>query len=105
MASSMVLPSAESLSGEWTVADKAQSCVVHLSAQSDQSANGFQLRLLSDCPHDVLPQAPVAWRPTPDGIALLDKEGLTVVFFSQDGEHYRSQIWDSAGKILTRNKP
>jgi len=104
MASSMALPSAESLSGEWTVVDKTQSCVVHLSAQSVESANGYQLRVLPNCSQDVLPQAPVAWRPTPDGIALLDNAGLTVLFFSQEGEHYRSQIWDSAGKILKRNK-
>ncbi|MDU3787792.1 MAG: AprI/Inh family metalloprotease inhibitor, partial [Serratia marcescens] len=52
---------------------------------------------------DVLPQEPVAWRPAPDGIALLDKDGLTVLFFSQEDDHYRSQIWAETGKILKRN--
>ena len=104
MASSLVLPSAESLSGQWTVTDESNSCSLHLSAESVESANGYKLRVLSICSPEVLPQIPSAWRPAPDGIALLDNEGLTVLFFSREGEHYRSQIWDNSGKVLRRNQ-
>jgi len=103
MASSLVLPSAETLSGQWTVSDKSKSCVVQLNAESVESAGGYSLKFLSDCMPDVLPQEPVAWRPAPDGIALLDKDGLTVLFFSQEDDHYRSQIWAETGKFLKRN--
>lgn len=103
MASSLVLPSAETLSGQWTVSDKSKSCVVQLNTEGVESAGGYSLKFLSDCTPDVLPQEPVAWRPAPDGIALLDKEGLTVLFFSQEDDHYRSQIWVETGKILKRN--
>ncbi|USQ47703.1 protease inhibitor Inh/omp19 family protein [Serratia marcescens] len=72
MASSLVLPSAETLSGQWTVSDKSKSCVVQLNAESVESAGGYSLKFLSDCTPDVLPQEPVAWRPAPDGIALLE---------------------------------
>ncbi len=80
MASSLVLPSAETLSGQWTVSDKSKSCVVQLNTEGVESAGGYSLKFLSDCTPDVLPQEPVAWRPAPDGIALLDKEGADCTF-------------------------
>ena len=43
MASSLVLPSAETLSGQWTVSDKSKSCVVQLNAESVESAGGYSL--------------------------------------------------------------
>jgi hypothetical protein len=103
MASSLVLPSVGSLSGQWTVTDESNSCTIHLSAENVESANGYRLSVSPNCAHAVLPEATVAWRPTPDGIALLDSDGLTVLFFSREGEHYRSHIWEHAGKILKRN--
>lgn len=104
MASSLVLPSAGSLSGQWTVTDESNSCTLHLRAESVESANGYKLSILSSCSPEVLPQVPAAWRPTPDGIALLDSDGLTVLFFSREGEQYRSQIWDDSGKVLKRSR-
>lgn len=103
MASSLVLPSADSLSGQWTLTDESNSCIIQLSAESDKSANGYQLSVSPNCAHAILPETAVAWRPAPDGIALLDREGLSVLFFSREGEHYRSHIWERAGKILKRN--
>ncbi|EBL6669115.1 protease, partial [Salmonella enterica] len=55
------------------------------------------------CKHIVLPELPAAWRPAPDGIDLLNHDGMSILFFSQDGESYRSNIWDKQGKILKRN--
>ncbi len=104
MASSLVLPFAESLSGQWTVTDKSNSCIIQLSAESVESVSGYRLNVSPNCVHPVLPEATMAWRPSPDGIALLDSDGLTVLFFSWEGEHYRSQIWDNSGKVLKRIK-
>ncbi|SMP75670.1 Protease inhibitor Inh [Serratia sp. CC22-02] len=33
-----------------------------------------------------------AWRPAPDGIALLRADGSTLAFFSRDGDLYRNQL-------------
>lgn len=100
--SSLVIPSPESLSGRWTVADAGNSCEIYLKAQRLEQANGYRLDVSSNCTPHVLPQQPEAWRPRPDGIALLDKDGLTILFFAQEGDHYRSQIWEKTGKILKR---
>lgn len=102
MASSLVLPSPKSLAGQWTVVDKANSCDVHLKAESFEQANGYKLTVSPACTQDVFPEAPEAWRPTPDGIALLARDGRTLLFFSQEGEHYRSQIWEETGKVLIK---
>ncbi|MFI0488239.1 MAG: protease inhibitor Inh/omp19 family protein [Yersinia sp. (in: enterobacteria)] len=104
MASSLVLPTPESLSGQWTVVEQANSCVVHLRAESFKQANGYKLSVSPNCAHDLLPEATEAWRPTPDGIAFLDRDGLTVLFFSREGEHYRSQIWEETGKVLKKKE-
>ncbi|EFO1665478.1 AprI/Inh family metalloprotease inhibitor [Escherichia coli] len=104
MASSLVLPPADSLSGQWTVTDKSNSCIIQLSTESVESANGYRLSISPSCGYVGLPEATVAWRPMPDGIALLDCDGSTVLFFSREGEHYRSQIWDNSGKVLKRSK-
>ncbi len=104
MASSLVLPSVGSLSGQWTVTDESNSCIIQLSSEIVESANGYRLSVSPDCAHEILPEPTMAWRPTPDGIALLDNDGLTVLFFSREGEYYRSQIWDNSGKVLERSK-
>ncbi|CBJ48041.1 protease inhibitor [Erwinia amylovora ATCC 49946] len=104
MASSLVLPSAASLSGQWTVVDKSSSCDVQLTAERFEAANGYKLSISPGCDPSVLPETPEAWRPAPDGIALLNGDGLTVLFFSREGEHYRSQIWQQTGKILKKSK-
>lgn len=103
MANSMVLPSVESLAGQWRIIDRENSCDIHLKAEGFEPASGYKLSISSDCVPNILPETPEAWRPTPDGIALLNRDGLTTQFFSREGEHYRSQIWGNTGKILERN--
>ena len=46
----------------------------------------------------------LAWRPAPDGISLLDHEGTTLVFFSQEAGGYRSDIASDQGMRLRRQK-
>ncbi|HAT3781507.1 AprI/Inh family metalloprotease inhibitor [Serratia marcescens] len=103
MTNNLLLPSAISISGHWTITDKSNSCTIHLSEENVESANGYKLIILSTCSPEILPQVPVAWRPTPDGIALLDQDGLSVLFFSREGMHYRSHIWERTGKVLKKN--
>ncbi|NDJ55950.1 AprI/Inh family metalloprotease inhibitor [Enterobacteriaceae bacterium 4M9] len=102
MASSLVLPSAGSLAGQWVITDKGVSCRVRLETQEMSSANGYALTLLTPCPEQLLPASSVAWRPAPDGIELLAHDGSSTVFFSREGNHYRSDIWNDTGKILKR---
>lgn len=104
MASNQVLPSAKSLSGQWTIIDKSDKCIIHFSSERLNFINGYKLSTLSNCPYNVLPQYPAAWRPTPDGIALLDHNGLTILFFSREGDIYRSQTREPTGKILEKRK-
>nr|WP_071819507.1 protease inhibitor Inh/omp19 family protein [Erwinia sp. Ejp617] len=81
MASSLVLPSAASLSAQWTVVDKSSSCVVQLTAERFGAANGYKLSISPGCAPTAIPEITEAWRPAPDGIALLNRDGLTVLFF------------------------
>ncbi|MBU3895652.1 protease inhibitor Inh/omp19 family protein [Serratia rubidaea] len=104
MANSLVLPSPALLSGLWTIIEQGNSCDIHLKTERFEQANGYKLSVSPNCMGEVLPERPEAWRPTPDGIALLNKEGVTVLFFSQEGDHYRSQIWARTGKILSKRK-
>ncbi|ECY4325432.1 protease [Salmonella enterica subsp. enterica serovar Enteritidis] len=104
MASNLILPAAKSMAGQWTLTDKSNECTMIFSTQRLEWINSYKLSVLSDYSHDVLPQVPVAWRPAPDGIALLDSAGLAILFFSREGEHYRTQIWEPTGKILEKRK-
>lgn len=103
MANSLFLPSPESLAGEWVIIDDGKSCHITFSSDKVENINGYKLLVNSPCKHIVLPELPAAWRPAPDGIDLLNHDGMSILFFSQDGESYRSNIWDKQGKILKRN--
>lgn len=81
MASNLILPAAKSMAGQWTLTDKSNECTMIFSTQRLEWINSYKLSVLSDYSHDVLPQVPVAWRPAPDGIALLDSAGLAILFF------------------------
>lgn len=87
MASSLIQPPVGSLSGQWAVTDKLSSNIIHFSTESVESANGYKLNILSNWHHDVLPRLPAAWQSASDSIALLDNAGLTVLFFSREGNN------------------
>ncbi|UJD78361.1 alkaline proteinase inhibitor [Serratia rubidaea] len=100
MASSLVLPSAQSLAGEWQVARGDTQCRVALRADKQPAANGYQLQDEQQCLQTLLTAPAAGWRPAPDGIALLQADGATLAFFSRDGDVYRHRIGDEDGLTL-----
>ncbi|CAI1022895.1 SmaPI [Serratia quinivorans] len=100
MASSLVLPSAQSLAGQWQVADAQQQCQIEFLAREQSATNGYQLVDRQNCLKNVLTAEVVGWRPAPDGIALLQADGSTLAFFSRDGDVYRNQPGADDGLTL-----
>ncbi|WP_225920013.1 AprI/Inh family metalloprotease inhibitor [Pseudomonas vanderleydeniana] len=85
MASSLVLPSRESLAGQWLLsssADPARNCVLQLSAQPPLLAGDLE------CATELLGARPGSWEPTPDGLWLFDQEGSGLVHLNRDAGRY-----------------
>ncbi|AMG99713.1 AprI/Inh family metalloprotease inhibitor [Serratia liquefaciens] len=100
MASSLVLPSAQSLAGQWQVANAEQQCQIEFLAGEQSEINGYSLVDRQHCLEKVLTAEVVGWRPAPDGIALLRADGSTLAFFSRDGDIYRNQLGADDGLTL-----
>lgn len=100
MASSLVLPSAQSLAGQWQLANGEQQCQVALLDSEQRDTNGYQLQDQQQCLHEVFSAPVVGWRPAPDGIALLQADGTTLAFFSREGAVYRHQTDTAASLTL-----
>lgn len=103
-ASSSILPIPlpSSLKGDWVVLAGDSLCNVTFFTDEIPEANGLKLTV-NNPPEDckLLTKA-VAWRPYPDGISIIDKEGSNIIFFSRDKEIYRSEIYGNSGFILKR---
>lgn len=100
MASSLILPSAQSLAGQWQVANAEQQCQIEFLAGEQSEINGYSLVDRQHCLEKVLTAEVVGWRPAPDGIALLRADGSTLAFFSRDGDIYRNQLGADDGLTL-----
>ena len=100
MASSLVLPSAQSLAGQWLVANAEQQCQIEFLAGEQSEINGYSWVDRQHCLEKVLTAEVVGWRPAPDGIALLRADGSTLAFFSRDGDIYRNQLGADDGLTL-----
>lgn len=100
MASSLLLPSAQSLAGQWQVANAEQQCQIEFLAGEQSEINGYSLVDRQHCLEKVLTAEVVGWRPAPDGIALLRADGSTLAFFSRDGDIYRNQLGADDGLTL-----
>ncbi|HEI8868030.1 TPA: AprI/Inh family metalloprotease inhibitor [Serratia odorifera] len=101
MASSLVLPSAQSLAGQWQLANGERQCRLELLAEAQHDANGYQLRDRQQCLKGIFNAEAIGWRAAPDGIALLRADGSTLAFFSRDGAVYRHAIGAADGLTLT----
>lgn len=66
MASSLVLPSAQSLAGQWLVANAEQQCQIEFLAGEQSEINGYSLVDRQHCLEKVLTAEVVGWRPAPD---------------------------------------
>ncbi|VEA61385.1 SmaPI [Serratia plymuthica] len=100
MAGSLVLPSAQSLAGQWLIADAEQQCQIEFLAGEQSEINGYRLVDSQHCLKKVFKAEVAGWRPAPDGIALLQADGSTLAFFSRDGESYRNQLGADDGLTL-----
>lgn len=100
MASSLVLLSAQSLAGQWQVANTEQQCQIQFLADEQPETHGYVLVDRQRCLEKVLTAEVVGWRPAPDGIALLRADGSTLAFFSRDGDIYRNQLGADDGLTL-----
>ncbi|WP_261247708.1 protease inhibitor Inh/omp19 family protein [Serratia ficaria] len=100
MASSLVLPTAQSLVGQWQVADRERQCRIEFLASEQSAANGYRLVDRQRCLNKLFAAEVVGWRPAPDGIALLQADGSTLAFFSRDGEVYRNRLGADDGLTL-----
>lgn len=104
LGSSLPLPHPKDLVGDWIVSDARQFCAIHLWIDEIPQANGYRLTIDARAGACTFPLDAVAWRPAPDGISLLDHEGTTLIFFSQEAGGYRSQIASEHGMRLQRKK-
>jgi len=102
MASSLALPAATSLAGDWVIAHNQKNCEVILSDARHPESNGYQLTITGDDCGETIAADTVAWRPEPDGIALLNAHGSTLMFFAGYKTHF--QLNDSAKGIFTLSK-
>ncbi len=102
--SSLPLPHPEDLVGDWVLSYARQFCAIHFWIDEIPQANGFRLTIDARAGACTFPMNAVAWRPAPDGISLLDHEGTTLVFFSQEAGGYRSDIASDQGMRLQRKK-
>ncbi|MBP2850105.1 protease inhibitor Inh/omp19 family protein [Dickeya oryzae] len=101
MASSLRLPSAAELSGEWVLSGTEQHCDIRLNTEVLDSTTW---RLVGDttCLQTLLPEAPVGWRPTPDGVTLTQSDGSAVAFFSRNRDQYEHTLANGSVRILKK---
>ena len=88
MASSLILLSASDLAGQWTLQQDEAPAICHLELRDSEvaEASGYDLGGDTACLTRWLPSEPRAWRPTPAGIALLERGGLTLMLLGRQGE-------------------
>lgn len=96
------MPHPRDLVGEWVLSDAQRICGIHLWIDEIPQANGFRLTVDAHAGICNFHMDAVAWRPAPDGIALLDQEGTTLIFLSQQAGGYRSDITSDRGMRLQR---
>ncbi|MCL6407699.1 protease inhibitor Inh/omp19 family protein [Dickeya dadantii] len=101
MASSLRLPSAAELSGQWVLSGAEQHCDIRLNTDV---LDGTTWKLAGDsaCLQKLLPEAPVGWRPTPDGLTLTQADGSAVAFFSRNRDRYEHKLVDGSVRTLKK---
>ncbi|WP_256660324.1 AprI/Inh family metalloprotease inhibitor [Pseudomonas sp. RIT623] len=82
MASSLLLPNAAQMAGDWTLQPEeqgGQSCNLRLGATEGEIEGDL------DCARDLLGLRPGSWLVTPDTLALVGGDGSSVVHFNREG--------------------
>ncbi|MDY4301648.1 AprI/Inh family metalloprotease inhibitor [Pseudomonas salmasensis] len=99
MASSLVLPTAAQLAGQWELKQQDQVCALKLVEQ----ANALEGDIA--CVEQWLGDKPQTWSPTPDGIWLFNAEGSGITHLNRQKEgDYQART--KAGNVVTlQRKP
>lgn len=102
-----ILPSAEHLAGTWSLA--GESGVVQLDlAVSPAAVGGAPAWSLEAPPGDLAAlglEEVMAWRPAPDGIALVNAGGAIVAFFSTEAPDRYVARRNGSALILEPRRP
>lgn len=100
MASSLKLPEAIELTGQWQLYAQGGSdprCALQLRVQTPALAGDLE------CAGSLIGSLPQTWFPTPDGLWLGDAEGTGIVHFSRQQEgHYQVRL--PSGSVLIFNR-
>lgn len=102
MASSLTLPHPDYFKGEWLVSTGENLCNVNFSTEISTEANGLKLTTDEKQGKCESIKNAVAWRPSPDGISLLDQDGNTLIFFSMEDGVYRRELPEKIIATLKR---
>lgn len=103
MASSLKLPSANELSGEWQLRSEEQQCEIVL--RDTRLAEGiWRLEGDAHCLNALFASVPVGWRPAPDGITLTREHGQSVAFFSKEKEGYIHRLPEGRIYIMLKQR-
>ncbi|WP_073522415.1 AprI/Inh family metalloprotease inhibitor [Pseudomonas fluorescens] len=99
MASSLVLPTAAQLAGQWELKQQDQVCALKLVEQ----ANALEGDIA--CVEQWLGDKPLTWSPTPDGIWLFNAEGSGITHLNRQKEgDYQART--KTGEVVTlQRKP
>lgn len=84
------------------VFDGGNSCGVNFSTEIFAEADGLKLEVDHKSAGCNFLEGAVAWRPSPDGVSLLDQDGMTVILFSAENGVYRSEVFGETGAVLKR---
>lgn len=108
MASSLVLPNASDLSGQWQLqlnSSVVKVCGIELKSTAIKPNLTWHASGESSCLKQLLGSAPQGWRPTPDGITLTDGTGNALAFFERVQEGYEMTLPDNTGVVTLRRIP
>ena len=102
-----VLPSAETLAGNWRLSWDGGGCDINLSAKPvpmpGPAAGAWDLTMAAACEGHPALQRLQAWRPAPDGIDLTDERGRTRLFLSRHESDVFEAVLTGGDRIrLTR---
>lgn len=67
--------------GAWTLESAGRNLCV-LTLGKARAGTGYAVQVPATC-HEYIPGAPAAWRATPDGMALVDAGGQTLISFNR----------------------
>lgn len=86
LGSSLPLPEPSALKGHWrlsAIGGGGVACDVELSDEKVADTNAYRFSASPQCLQPLaLKEAPVAWRPTPDGMTLTNADGGMVAFLA-----------------------